>query len=79
VPRRLFKDLPLQGLCRRSGITKDMAMMDEDDNRVTTPLGRAVQEQGKTGLLTQPAEHHPKTNWLRDVILGGQDGLANIL
>lgn len=24
-------------------------------------------------------EHHRETNWLRDVILGGQDGLVNIL
>jgi len=24
-------------------------------------------------------ERHPQTNWLRDVILGGQDGLVNIL
>ena len=24
-------------------------------------------------------EHHRQTNWLRDVILGGQDGLVNIL
>jgi VIT1/CCC1 family predicted Fe2+/Mn2+ transporter len=24
-------------------------------------------------------EHHHRTNWLRDVILGGQDGLVNIL
>src|ERR1700760_1952014 len=24
-------------------------------------------------------QHQPKTNWLRDVILGGQDGLVNIL
>jgi hypothetical protein len=24
-------------------------------------------------------EHHREANWLRDVILGGQDGLVNIL
>src|SRR5438552_3607891 len=24
-------------------------------------------------------EHHSQANWLRDVILGGQDGLVNIL
>ena len=46
-----------------------------------TRLGRAVQATVDTGA-TPPAGHrerHRRTNWLRDVILGGQDGLVNIL
>jgi VIT1/CCC1 family predicted Fe2+/Mn2+ transporter len=52
-----------------------------DDNRVNTALGRAVQETDKIdpGRLEVRAEHQHKSNWLRDVILGGQDGLVNIL
>jgi len=42
---------------------------------VATPLGRAVQ------VPARPVhrERHRRVNWLRDVILGGQDGLVNIL
>ena len=44
-----------------------------------TRLGRAA--RGADGGLTKPQhrEEHRGTNWLRDVILGGQDGLVNIL
>lgn len=51
-----------------------------DDGDGTTPLGRAVRasERGRTGSARHP-ERHRRTNWLRDVILGGQDGLVNIL
>ncbi len=46
-----------------------------------TRLGRAV--QATVGpAATAPVGHrerHRQTNWLRDVILGGQDGLVNIL
>src|SRR5258705_7406441 len=35
-----------------------------------------MQALQKTGL---GHEEHRQTNWLRDVILGGQDGLVNIL
>src|SRR2546422_4431283 len=44
-----------------------------------TRLGRAV--RATTELAAAPAGHEPhtQTNWLRDVILGGQDGLVNIL
>ena len=43
-----------------------------------TRLGRAIH---KTNSQSQPAPDSAgrKTNWLRDVILGGQDGLVNIL
>ena len=43
-----------------------------------TRLGRAIH---KTNPQSQPAPGSAgrKTNWLRDVILGGQDGLVNIL
>src|SRR5437870_7790345 len=46
-----------------------------------TRLGRAVRATTEmAGVI--PAGHretHRQTNWLRDVILGGQDGLVNIL
>src|SRR5947208_4306677 len=45
-----------------------------------TRLGRAVRATTEmAGVI--PAGHresHRQTNWLRDVILGGQDGLVNI-
>ncbi|HEX6402885.1 MAG TPA: VIT1/CCC1 transporter family protein [Pseudonocardiaceae bacterium] len=55
--------------------------MEKDRARVDTALGRAVREQDTTGIsrLTPQVDHRPKSNWLRDVILGGQDGLVNIL
>jgi predicted membrane protein (TIGR00267 family) len=46
-----------------------------------TRLGRAVRATARRAAIG-PARHrerHRKTNWLRDVILGGQDGLVNIL
>jgi VIT1/CCC1 family predicted Fe2+/Mn2+ transporter len=43
-----------------------------------TPLGRAVRATDTPSASPAP-EHHRRTNWLRDVILGGQDGLVNIL
>jgi len=46
-----------------------------------TRLGRAVRVTHRTAGLDAPQhrEEHHKVNWLRDVILGGQDGLVNIL
>ncbi len=46
-----------------------------------TRLARAVRATLATAAAssTRHVEHHRKTNWLRDVILGGQDGLVNIL
>src|SRR5437868_152933 len=46
------------------------------DKRAETRLGRKVRA---TIRGASHREHHRKTNWLRDVILGGQDGLVNIL
>jgi vacuolar iron transporter family protein len=45
-----------------------------------TRLGRAIRAAHTTGAA-QPShrEGHRPGNWLRDVILGGQDGLVNIL
>jgi predicted membrane protein (TIGR00267 family) len=45
-----------------------------------TRLGRAVHVTADAGT-SQPRhrEEHRQVNWLRDVILGGQDGLVNIL
>src|SRR3989442_10622400 len=46
-----------------------------------TRLGRTVRATLATAVATSSRhrEHHRKTNSLRDVILGGQDGLVNIL
>src|SRR5438093_2691515 len=46
-----------------------------------TRLGRTVRATLATAVATSSRhrEHHRKTNWLRNVILGGQDGLVNIL
>jgi VIT1/CCC1 family predicted Fe2+/Mn2+ transporter len=46
---------------------------------VATPLGRAVGAASTPPPVTGPREHHSHRNSLRDVILGGQDGLVNIL
>jgi VIT1/CCC1 family predicted Fe2+/Mn2+ transporter len=51
------------------------------DRRAATRLGRAVRAT-TAGAAERAARHREpprKTNWLRDVILGGQDGLVNIL
>ena len=49
--------------------------------RAQTRLGRTVRATISTAVArsSRHREHHRKTNWLRDVILGGQDGLVNIL
>jgi len=45
-----------------------------------TRLGRAVRAAGGRGIARpQHREEHRQANRLRDVILGGQDGLVNIL
>src|SRR5258708_7513887 len=47
---------------------------------ITTQLGRAVRASVDRGKNTLPArEQSSTTNSLRDVILGGQDGLVNML
>jgi VIT1/CCC1 family predicted Fe2+/Mn2+ transporter len=54
--------------------------MNDDPNRQEgseTRSGRTVRAAMATS--SRPREQHRKTNWLRDVILGGQDGLVNIL
>ena len=51
------------------------------DRHPATRLGRVVRTTTK-GAVSAAASHsanHRQTNWLRDVILGGQDGLVNIL
>jgi VIT family len=50
-------------------------MTADRDRRTPTPLGRAVE----SGAAPTSREAPRKTNLLRDVILGGQDGLVNIL
>jgi vacuolar iron transporter family protein len=45
-----------------------------------TRLAREVRATAVTAAAGgRQREHHQRTNWLRDVILGGQDGLVNIL
>src|SRR5256885_11318920 len=55
--------------------------MDADPGRPTaTRLGAAVGATGEGAMTTgRHRERHRRTNSLRDVILGGQDGLVNIL
>src|SRR6266567_4038118 len=50
-------------------------------NTTTTHLGRALRAsvEGGKGTSASGHEHHKTTNSLRDVILGGQDGLVNML
>jgi predicted membrane protein (TIGR00267 family) len=56
-------------------------MSASPDPRTATRVGRAV--RATTEGAGMPAGRHREThrqgNWLRDVILGGQDGLVNIL
>src|SRR5471030_3185586 len=56
-------------------------MSPEPDGRSATRLGRVVRAttDGAAHRATARRESHRQTNWLRDVILGGQDGLVNIL
>jgi len=49
------------------------------DPRAATRLGRIVRTTTEGAVSGTAPETHRKTNWLRDVILGGQDGLVNIL
>src|SRR5437879_8024966 len=53
----------------------------DSDRRSATRLGRAVRASaaGAARIAGRHREGHRQTNWLRDVILGGQDGLVNIL
>src|SRR2546428_9630857 len=46
-----------------------------------TRLGRTVRTAIATAVASsfRHRERHRRGNWLRDVILGGQDGLVNIL
>jgi VIT1/CCC1 family predicted Fe2+/Mn2+ transporter len=55
-------------------------MSTNPDHRAATRLGRAVRATTDgTAVMTGHREAHRQNNWLRDVILGGQDGLVNIL
>ena len=44
-----------------------------------TRLGRAVRAVGASPGRPAHREAHHRVNWLRDVILGGQDGLVNMI
>ena len=44
-----------------------------------TRLGRAVRAVGAAPARPPHREEHHQVNWLRDVILGGQDGLVNMI
>jgi vacuolar iron transporter family protein len=56
-------------------------MSDVPGDASATRLARAVRTtaEGAERGTARHREEHRKTNWLRDVILGGQDGLVNIL
>ncbi len=56
-------------------------MNADPERRAATRLGRAVQATADGAAIATRGhrEGHRPTNWLRDVILGGQDGLVNIL
>jgi len=51
-------------------------MIAEPDYRAATRLGRAVRAATDGASVTTGGhrEGHRQSNWLRDVILGGQDG-----
>jgi predicted membrane protein (TIGR00267 family) len=63
----------------RSFLTE--ARPSEMKKKHATRLGRAVRASvdGGKGTTAPSHEHHKTTNSLRDVILGGQDGLVNML
>jgi VIT1/CCC1 family predicted Fe2+/Mn2+ transporter len=50
-----------------------------DRSHGRTRLGRAVDATTRLAVSERHREPHHRTNSLRDVILGGQDGLVNIL
>jgi vacuolar iron transporter family protein len=54
---------------------------DASGQATLTRLGRAVRATGGMAkrISARHREQHRQKNWLRDVILGGQDGLVNIL
>jgi vacuolar iron transporter family protein len=55
-------------------------MIANPDPRAATRLGRAVRATTEgAAVMAGHREAHRQNNWLRDVILGGQDGLVNIL
>jgi predicted membrane protein (TIGR00267 family) len=55
-------------------------MVADPDPRAATRLGRAVRATTDgAAVMAGHRETHRQGNWLRDVILGGQDGLVNIL
>jgi predicted membrane protein (TIGR00267 family) len=55
-------------------------MIAKPDQPAATRLGRAIRATTDgAAVLAGHREPHRQNNWLRDVILGGQDGLVNIL
>src|SRR6201997_3176488 len=52
---------------------------NSDPSSPLTRLGGAVIGVLKARHRRRPSRHEAGTNWLYDVILGGQDGLVNIL
>jgi vacuolar iron transporter family protein len=55
-------------------------MTASPDPRTATHLGRAIRATTEGAVVASGhREEHRGANWLRDVILGGQDGLVNIL
>src|SRR5258706_5707091 len=56
-------------------------MSSAPDRQAAARLGRAVRATTEGAAIAAGGhrEAHRQGNWLRDVILGGQDGLVNIL
>jgi predicted membrane protein (TIGR00267 family) len=50
-----------------------------EEQKTLTRLASAVNDADGSGTAQPHREQHRQVNWLRDVILGGQDGLVNIL
>jgi predicted membrane protein (TIGR00267 family) len=59
----------------------EVKVKPQPERPAATKLGRAVRATSRVSAATasRQSERHRATNWLRDVILGGQDGLVNIL
>jgi predicted membrane protein (TIGR00267 family) len=65
-----------------TGVRRSRARLDaiEARHKATTDLGRAVRLTGDARKGSPALRHEDRTNHsLRDVILGGQDGLVNML
>jgi len=61
------------------GPTATSSVAPPSTSAPATRLGRAVRAVGAIPGRPPHREAHHRVNWLRDVILGGQDGLVNMI